>query len=112
MPRCWQGERASQRRKTRAVIRAVQTLHRSLICGRGHWQSGGQGQPGLKDRAPGTYLICGSRGPGGRVGAAGFMFVPGNPLFVAQLHFDKVEVFRINQNPASPAGILTGVGSH
>ena len=40
------------------------------------------------------------------------MFVPGNPLFVAQLHFDKVEVFRINQNPASPAGILTGVGSH
>ncbi len=39
------------------------------------------------------------------------LFVKGNLLFVSQLHSDKVEVFRINQNPASPAGILTAIGS-
>jgi DNA-binding beta-propeller fold protein YncE len=38
------------------------------------------------------------------------MFVKGNLLFVSQLHSDKVEVFRINQNPSSPAGILTRIG--
>jgi DNA-binding beta-propeller fold protein YncE len=38
------------------------------------------------------------------------MFVKGNLLFVTQLHSDKVEVFRINQAPASPAGILTRIG--
>jgi DNA-binding beta-propeller fold protein YncE/cytochrome c peroxidase len=38
------------------------------------------------------------------------MFVRGNLLFVTQLHSDKVEVFRINQSPATPAGILTRLG--
>ncbi|HEX7890914.1 MAG TPA: beta-propeller fold lactonase family protein [Ramlibacter sp.] len=38
------------------------------------------------------------------------MFVKGNLLFVTQLHSDKVEVFRINQNPGSPGGILTRIG--
>ncbi len=31
------------------------------------------------------------------------LFVSGNLLFVSQLHSDKVEVFLINQNPASPS---------
>lgn len=35
------------------------------------------------------------------------LFVKGDLLFVSQLHSDKVEVFRINQTPAGPAGILT-----
>jgi DNA-binding beta-propeller fold protein YncE len=38
------------------------------------------------------------------------MFVKGNLLFVSQMHSDKVEVFRINQNPGSPGGILTRIG--
>jgi len=38
------------------------------------------------------------------------LYVSGNLLFVSQLHSDKVEVFLINQNPASPAGILTELG--
>lgn len=38
------------------------------------------------------------------------LFVRGNLLFVSQLHSDKVEVFRINQAPATPAGILTRLG--
>jgi DNA-binding beta-propeller fold protein YncE len=38
------------------------------------------------------------------------MFVRGDLLFVTQMHSDKVEVFRINQNPASPSGILTHIG--
>jgi DNA-binding beta-propeller fold protein YncE len=38
------------------------------------------------------------------------MFVSGNLLFVTQLHSDKVEVFLINQAPASPSGILTELG--
>ena len=38
------------------------------------------------------------------------LFVKGDLLFVSQLHSDKVEVFRINQNPASPAWILTRIG--
>ena len=37
-------------------------------------------------------------------------FVKGDLLFVSQLHSDKVEVFRINQNPASPSQILTHLG--
>jgi DNA-binding beta-propeller fold protein YncE len=36
--------------------------------------------------------------------------VKGDLLFVSQLHSDKVEVFRINQNPADPSGILTPLG--
>ena len=36
--------------------------------------------------------------------------VRGNFLFVSQLHSDKVEVFRIEQNPVDPSGILTEVG--
>jgi DNA-binding beta-propeller fold protein YncE/mono/diheme cytochrome c family protein len=38
------------------------------------------------------------------------IFVRGDLLFVSQLHSDKVEVFRINQNPSTPAGILAEVG--
>lgn len=38
------------------------------------------------------------------------MFVRGNFLFVSQMHSDKVEVFRVNQNPSSPSGILTETG--
>jgi DNA-binding beta-propeller fold protein YncE len=56
----------------------------------------------LHDHAPGQKIIRGS-GPEQ-------MFVSGNLLFVSQLHSDKVEVFRIEQNPASPAGILTPLG--
>src|SRR3954447_474501 len=36
--------------------------------------------------------------------------VRGDFLFVSQLHSDKVEVFRINQTPASASGILTPAG--
>jgi len=35
------------------------------------------------------------------------MTVRGDLLFVSQLHSDKVEVFRVNQAPADPSGILT-----
>jgi DNA-binding beta-propeller fold protein YncE len=38
------------------------------------------------------------------------LFVRGDLLFVTQLHSDKVEVFRINQNPSGPQGILTPLG--
>ncbi|HEU4728701.1 MAG TPA: YncE family protein [Kofleriaceae bacterium] len=38
------------------------------------------------------------------------LFVRGNFLFVAQMHSDKVEVFSIDQNPASPSGILAERG--
>jgi DNA-binding beta-propeller fold protein YncE len=38
------------------------------------------------------------------------MFVRGNLLFVSMMHSDKVEVFRINQNPSSVSGILTELG--
>lgn len=56
----------------------------------------------LGDHAPEQKIIHGS-GPEQ-------LFVRGNLLFVSQLHSDKVEVFRINQNPGSPAGILTRIG--
>jgi len=35
------------------------------------------------------------------------MAVRGNLLFVSQLHSDKVEVFRVDQNPSDASGILT-----
>ncbi|MFL6713508.1 MAG: beta-propeller fold lactonase family protein [Sulfurifustis sp.] len=38
------------------------------------------------------------------------MFVRGNFLFVSEMHSDKVEVFRVNQNPSSPSQILTETG--
>ena len=38
------------------------------------------------------------------------MTVRGDLLFVSQLHSDKIEVFRINQNPADPSQILTELG--
>jgi DNA-binding beta-propeller fold protein YncE len=38
------------------------------------------------------------------------LFVRGDFLFVTQLHSDKVEVFRINQTPATPGGILQPAG--
>lgn len=56
----------------------------------------------LGDHAAGQKIIRGS-GPEQ-------MFVRGNLLFVSQLHSDRVEVFRINQNPATPAGILAPAG--
>jgi DNA-binding beta-propeller fold protein YncE len=56
----------------------------------------------LKDHAAGQKIIRGS-GPEQ-------VFVRGNLAFVTMLHSDKVEVFRINQTPASPAGILTPAG--
>jgi DNA-binding beta-propeller fold protein YncE len=56
----------------------------------------------LADHAPGQEIIRGS-GPEQ-------LFVKGDLLFVSQLHSDKVEVFRINQNPAAPSEILTHLG--
>jgi DNA-binding beta-propeller fold protein YncE len=38
------------------------------------------------------------------------LWVRGSLLFVAQMHSDKVEVFSINQSPASPSGILAARG--
>lgn len=57
----------------------------------------------LGDHAAGQKIIRGS-GPEQ-------MFVKGNLLFVTMAHSDKVEVFRINQTPANPSGILTYVGT-
>jgi DNA-binding beta-propeller fold protein YncE len=56
----------------------------------------------LGDHAPAQEIIRGS-GPEQ-------LFVKDDLLFVSQLHSDKVEVFRINQNPADPSGILTHLG--
>ena len=57
----------------------------------------------LGDHAPGQKIIRGS--------GAEQIFIQGNLLFVSQMHSDKVEVFRIDQNPADPARILTWVGT-
>jgi len=38
------------------------------------------------------------------------IFVRGDFLFVAQMHSDKVEVFRINRAATNPSGVLTHVG--
>lgn len=57
----------------------------------------------LHDHTPGQKIIQES-GPEQ-------MFVRGNLLFVSMLHSDKVEVFRINQAPSNPSGILTSVGA-
>jgi DNA-binding beta-propeller fold protein YncE len=56
----------------------------------------------LHDHAAGQKIIRGS-GPEQ-------MFVRGDLLFVSHMHSDKVEVFRINQNPAFLDGILTETG--
>src|SRR4030095_15687990 len=56
----------------------------------------------LKDHAAPQRLIRGS-GPEQ-------MFVRNNLLFVTMLHSDKVEVFKINQNPTDVSGILTQAG--
>ena len=56
----------------------------------------------LQDHENGQKIIRGS-GPEQ-------IFVRGDFLFLSHLHSDKIEVFRINQNPASPAGILTPAG--
>ena len=56
----------------------------------------------LKDHVAAQKIIKGS-GPEQ-------IFVRNNLLFVTQLHSDKVEVFRIEQNPGDPSGILTEVG--
>ena len=55
----------------------------------------------LGDHEPGQEIIRGS-GPEQ-------VSVRGDLLFVSQMHSDKVEVFRIDQSPSSPAGILRPV---
>ena len=57
----------------------------------------------LHDHTAGQKIIQGS-GPEQ-------MFVQGDFLFVSMLHSDKIEVFRINQSPADPSGILTEAGT-
>lgn len=57
----------------------------------------------LGDHAAGQKIIRGS--------GAEQIFVQGNLLFVSQMHSDKVEVFRIHQNPSDPSKILTWVGT-
>ncbi|HZH99309.1 MAG TPA: beta-propeller fold lactonase family protein, partial [Fimbriimonadaceae bacterium] len=57
----------------------------------------------LGDHEPGQEIVRGS-GPEQ-------MFVKGDLLFVSMMHSDKIEVFRINQNPSTPSGILTYVGT-
>jgi DNA-binding beta-propeller fold protein YncE len=55
----------------------------------------------IGDHAAGQKIIQGS-GPEQ-------MFVKGDLLFVTMAHSDKVEVFRISQNPADPSKILTRI---
>jgi DNA-binding beta-propeller fold protein YncE len=55
----------------------------------------------LGDHTPDQEIIRGS--------GAEQIAVHGDFLFVSEMHSDKVEVFRINQNPATPSGILTPV---
>jgi DNA-binding beta-propeller fold protein YncE len=57
----------------------------------------------LGDHKAGQKIIRGS--------GAEQIFVRGDLLFVTQMHSDKVEVFRIQQNPADPSKILTHVGT-
>ncbi len=57
----------------------------------------------LGDHLAGQKIIRGS--------GAEQMAVRGDLLFVSQLHSDKVEVFRINQAPPDPSGILSYVGT-
>jgi DNA-binding beta-propeller fold protein YncE/cytochrome c553 len=57
----------------------------------------------LGDHQAGQKIIRGS--------GAEQIFVRGDLLFVTQMHSDKVEVFRIQQNPADPSRILTHVGT-
>jgi DNA-binding beta-propeller fold protein YncE/mono/diheme cytochrome c family protein len=57
----------------------------------------------LGDHAAGQKIIRGS--------GAEQIFVRGDLLFVSQMHSDKVEVFRIDQNPTDPAKILTWVAT-
>lgn len=57
----------------------------------------------LRDHQAGQKIIRGS--------GAEQVFVRGDLLFVSQMHSDKVEVFRIQQNPADPSRILTHVGT-
>jgi DNA-binding beta-propeller fold protein YncE len=56
----------------------------------------------LHDHEAGQKIIRGS-GPEQ-------MVIRGNLLFVTMLHSDKVEAFRIDQNPSTLAGILTPLG--
>ncbi|HEX7184517.1 MAG TPA: beta-propeller fold lactonase family protein, partial [Thermoanaerobaculia bacterium] len=57
----------------------------------------------LGDHAAGQKIIRGS--------GAEQIVVRGDFLFVSQMHSDKVEVFRIQQNPADPSKILTHIGT-
>ncbi|HEX2686941.1 MAG TPA: YncE family protein [Kofleriaceae bacterium] len=56
----------------------------------------------LGDHEAGSKIIRGS-GPEQ-------IWVKGSFAFVAEMHSDKVEVFRVDQNPVSPSGILTAAG--
>ncbi|HEX3130540.1 MAG TPA: YncE family protein [Thermoanaerobaculia bacterium] len=57
----------------------------------------------LGDHNAGQKIIRGS--------GAEQIFVRGDLLFVSQMHSDKIEVFRIQQNPADPSKILAYVGT-
>lgn len=57
----------------------------------------------VHDHAPGQKIIRGS-GPEQ-------LCVRGNLLFVTMAHSDKVELYRINQNPTDPSQILTFLGT-
>ena len=56
----------------------------------------------LQDHEAGQKIIQGS-GPEQ-------VFIKGEFLFVSMMHSDKVEVFRVSQNPSDPSQILTEVG--
>jgi DNA-binding beta-propeller fold protein YncE len=80
-----------------------QFVYRYVDAGRDNSQLITPGQiVDLGDHAAGQKIINGS-GPEQ-------VIVKGNLLFVTMLHSDKVEVFRINQNPSDPSRILTEIG--
>src|SRR5262249_54792876 len=62
---------------------------------------------------PGAIVALGDHEAGQKIiGGSGAeqMTVRGDLLFVSQLHSDEIEVFRVNQAPADPSGILTELG--
>jgi 6-phosphogluconolactonase (cycloisomerase 2 family) len=62
---------------------------------------------------PGQYVDIGDHAAGQKIirgSGPEQMVVKGNMLFVTHAHSEKVEAFRINQNPADPSQILTETG--
>jgi DNA-binding beta-propeller fold protein YncE len=62
---------------------------------------------------PGAIVDLGDHDTGQKIikgSGAEQLAVRGEFLFVSQLHSDEIEVFRINQQPATPSGILTELG--